>query len=70
MTRTLFLFISCTITYDMSMTRCGDSLLNVVMSPMGHKEQQGDNGVDGENQGDLEGRGPQAVPTRGRAEQC
>jgi hypothetical protein len=28
---------------------CGDSLLNVVMSPGGHEEQQGDDGVDGEN---------------------
>jgi hypothetical protein len=31
---------------------CGDSLLNVVMSPGGHEEQQGDNGSDGENQRD------------------
>jgi hypothetical protein len=26
---------------------CDDSLLNVVMSPVGHKEQQGDDGSDG-----------------------
>jgi hypothetical protein len=49
---------------------CGDSLLNVVMSPVGHKEQQGDDGVGGENQGDLGGRGPQAILTRSGAEQC
>jgi hypothetical protein len=39
------------------------------MSPVGHEEQQGDNGVDGENQGGLGGRGPQAVLTRSGAEQ-
>jgi hypothetical protein len=49
---------------------CGDSLLNVVMSPGGHEEQQGDNRSDGENQRDQGGRGPQAVLTRSGAEQC
>jgi hypothetical protein len=49
---------------------CGDSLLNMVMSPVGHKEQQGDNGVDGKSQGGLGGRGPQAELTRSGAEQC
>jgi hypothetical protein len=33
-------------------TACGDSLLNVVMSPVEHKGQQGDNGLGGENLGD------------------
>jgi transposase InsO family protein len=49
---------------------CGDSLLNVVMSPVGHKEQTRDDGLDGEDQGDQGDRGPQAVLTRCRAEQC
>jgi hypothetical protein len=49
---------------------CGDSLLNVVMSPVGHKEQQGDNGVGGEIQGGRGDRGPQAILTRSGAEQC
>jgi hypothetical protein len=34
------------------LSKCGDSLLNVVMSPVGHKEQQGDNGSDGRDQAD------------------
>jgi hypothetical protein len=40
------------------------------MSPVGHKEQQGDDGVGGENQGGQGGRGPQAALTRSGAEQC
>ncbi len=47
--------------------RCGDSLLNMVMSPVGHEEQQGDDRSDGGNQRDQGGRGPQAVLTRSRA---
>jgi hypothetical protein len=50
--------------------KCGNSLLNVVMSPVGHKEQQGDDRSGGEGQGDQGDRGPQAVLTRSRAEQC
>jgi hypothetical protein len=49
---------------------CGDSLLNVVMSPVGHKEQTGDDGLDGECLGDQGYRGPQAALTRSGAEQC
>jgi hypothetical protein len=51
-------------------TICGDSLLNTVMSPLGHEEQQGDDGLDGEGQGDQGDRGLQAALTRSRAEQC
>jgi hypothetical protein len=40
------------------------------MSPIGHKEQQGDDGVDVGNQGDQGAGGPQAVLTRSGAEQC
>jgi hypothetical protein len=49
---------------------CGDSLLIVVMSPVGHLEQQGDDGSDEGNQRDRGGRGPQVVLTRSGAEQC
>jgi hypothetical protein len=49
---------------------CGDSLLNVVMSPVGHKEQQGDDRLGGENQGGQGDRGPQAILTRSGAKQC
>jgi hypothetical protein len=44
-------------------TACGDSLLNMVMSPVGHEEQQGDDGSDGEYQEDQGDRGPQAILT-------
>jgi hypothetical protein len=40
------------------------------MSPVGHEEQQGDDGSDGGIQGDQGGRGPQAVLTRSGAKQC
>jgi hypothetical protein len=49
---------------------CGDSLLNMVMSPVGHKEQQEDDRLGGEYQCGQGDRGPQAVLTRSRAMQC
>jgi hypothetical protein len=54
----------------METSKCGDSLLNMVMSPVGHEEQQGDDGSDGDIQGGRGARGPQAVLTRSRAKQC
>jgi hypothetical protein len=42
----------------------------MVMSPVGHEEQQGDDGSGGDNQRDQGVGGPQATLTRSRAEQC
>jgi hypothetical protein len=42
----------------------------MVMSPVGHEEQQGDDGLGGGNQGDQGDREQQAVLTRSGAMQC
>jgi hypothetical protein len=54
----------------LALYKCGDSLFNMVMSPVGHKEQTGDDRLDGECLRDRGYRGPQAALTRSGAEQC